>query len=224
MIALCLDHAARADAGAFTNDQLRTLKREGRDRATAIRGRFDWMRRDLLAVVGGNFYYEQRLILRINDRPCIWFNRDDHGFLLLNFDMPSVASEARARIRDNDWIIPPDAADVECPPRGRTLDIRYANNDRLKFEFFTLESRENFAARYPDVSTSLWISAIPFPSTGVEISEKASGTIIEFGPRYTRIAHGAQISNTLVDHNTGPAIQLSVSAHDFSLLHLDAEE
>jgi hypothetical protein len=55
MIALCLDHAARADAGAFTNDQLRTLKREGRDRATAIRGRFDWMRRDLLAVVGGKF-------------------------------------------------------------------------------------------------------------------------------------------------------------------------
>ena len=59
MIALCLDHAAKADGGAFTDDQLRTLKKNGRQRAEEVRGQFDWMRRDLLAVVGGCFYYEQ---------------------------------------------------------------------------------------------------------------------------------------------------------------------
>lgn len=64
--------ASRAFAfsgGAFTNEQLRTIKREGSAKAEAIRGRFDWMRRDLLAVVGGNFYHRCPVILQLGNRP-----------------------------------------------------------------------------------------------------------------------------------------------------------
>jgi hypothetical protein len=71
MIALCLDHASQADAGAFTDDQLRQMKRRGREASMAIQGRFEWMRRDLLAVVGGNFYYKTPVILEIGPRPCV---------------------------------------------------------------------------------------------------------------------------------------------------------
>lgn len=63
MIALCAMHHAKADSGTFTTDQLRSFKKEGSVRSVEIRGRFDWMRRDLLAVVGGNFYLETPVIL-----------------------------------------------------------------------------------------------------------------------------------------------------------------
>ena len=219
MVALCLDHAAKADAGAFTDDQLRTLKREGKAQAEEIKGRFDWMRRELLTVVGASFFYECATILRINDRPCIWFNRDPDGSLLLNFRMPSITGEPRARIEDNGWIVPPDAADVVCPPRGRTLDIHYPNDDRLKIEFFNIEAPDALCDRYPDVNVRAWVSNIAFPSTGVEITEKVSGTIIEFGPRSTRIGTN-QIRNLFAARIGGGAIQLNVSPSELALLHL----
>src|SRR5215207_2549038 len=52
MIALCAEHASKADHGAFTDDQLRELKRIGRSRATEARARFDWIRRRVLGIVG----------------------------------------------------------------------------------------------------------------------------------------------------------------------------
>jgi hypothetical protein len=45
MVALCREHHDKADAGAFTRDQLRQLKTK---RAHRVTGRFDWMRQDLL--------------------------------------------------------------------------------------------------------------------------------------------------------------------------------
>lgn len=41
MIALCLEHAPQADAGAFTDDQLRALKRGGGNLSDIIAGRFN---------------------------------------------------------------------------------------------------------------------------------------------------------------------------------------
>ncbi len=116
MIALCREHADKADHGAFTDDQLRELKREGRSRAAQVRGRFDWMRQDLLAVVGGNFYYEQRVIFQLGEIPCIWFDRDEAGYLLLNFKMPTISGRARAQIDQNFWSITPAVEKVICPP------------------------------------------------------------------------------------------------------------
>src|SRR4051794_11076039 len=51
MIALCRDHHPEADAGTFTIEQLRQMKRVGRDRALLLGGKFNWMREDLLAIV-----------------------------------------------------------------------------------------------------------------------------------------------------------------------------
>lgn len=220
MIALCLDHAAKADGGAFTDDQLRTLKKNGRQRAEEVRGQFDWMRRDLLAVVGGCFYYEQPIIFQVGDKPCIWFNRDAEGYLLLNFQMPSISSEPRAQIEDNGWVVPPIVADVVCPPRGRLLEIRYPNDDKLKIEFFSIESQDALAGRYPDANVKSWAFNLSFPSTGVEISEKVSGTTIEFGPRTTRLP-GFRLTNGFMMRNGGAAIGLGASPRDLSLLHLN---
>src|SRR3990172_955656 len=51
MIALCGEHHAKADVGAFTREQLREFKRGAIERAEEVKGRFDWMRHSLLAVV-----------------------------------------------------------------------------------------------------------------------------------------------------------------------------
>ena len=59
-----------ADAGAYTKEQLRQFKQEaGIQSAQELRGRFEWMRHSLLAVVGGNFYYETPVIFRLNEWP-----------------------------------------------------------------------------------------------------------------------------------------------------------
>jgi hypothetical protein len=71
MIALCQEHHDKADAGAFTQDQLRELKQQGANQSEDVRGRFDWLRRDLLAVVGGNMYYDTPIIFHLANQPII---------------------------------------------------------------------------------------------------------------------------------------------------------
>jgi hypothetical protein len=187
LIALCQEHASKADAGAFTIEQLRQLKQEGGARAAAITGKFDWMRRDLLAVVGGSFYYEAPIIFQIGDLPCIWFNRDENNYLLLNFWIPTISGEARARISDNFWFVPPSIGDLDSPPNGRRLHIKYSNGDELRIEFFEINSAIDLATRYPNSHTQQWANGLTYPLTGVEIWEKAPGTPIEFGPTTTKM-------------------------------------
>ncbi len=186
LVALCREHADKADSGAFTDDQVREFKRADAQRAESAKGRFDWRRRDILAVVGGNFYFRTDTILQLGDQPCIWFSRDNEGYQLLNFTMPTFSTQPRARVFENFWMVPPDVADLECPPNGRKLHVKYANGDNLSVEFFDIESRDALAVRYPDVETG-WSDVIDFPITGVEVAEKAPGTPIEFSPRATRL-------------------------------------
>ena len=71
MIALCAPHHDKAGVGAFTKDQLREFKARGAERALEVRGRFDWMRRQLLAVVGGMAVLDCPTIVQIGDHPII---------------------------------------------------------------------------------------------------------------------------------------------------------
>ncbi|MDQ6722466.1 MAG: hypothetical protein M3003_16970 [Candidatus Dormibacteraeota bacterium] len=211
MIALCVAHAATADGGAFTNEQLRTLKREGSAKAEAIRGRFDWMRRDLLAVVGGNFYHRCPVILQLGNRPVVWFRRDENGYLLLNFWMPTASGEERARVLDNWWVVPPAVADLECPPTGRRIHVRYPNGDDFRVEFFDIASADDFASRYPASANIAADSSIHFPVVGVEVSERAPGTPIEFGPIETRVG-GIHMIGNFMENISGAAIQIDMPA------------
>jgi hypothetical protein len=209
MIALCVEHAAKADGGAFTDDQLRTLKREGRAHADAAKGRFDWMRRDLLAVVGGNFYYRCPVVLQIGDRNVIWFSRDNAGSLLLNFWMPTASGQERARILENFWVVPPAVQDLECPPSGKRIHVHYANGDETRVEFFEIDSLTELIKRYPETGSIVRGAAINWPITGVELWEKAPGTQIEFGPKVTRIG-GIQISGSFMSDIGGAGIHLDL--------------
>ena len=210
MIALCLQHARQADGGAYTNDQVRTLKSEGAARAEAIRGRFEWMRRDLLAVIGGSFYYRVPIIVQFGNRPAVWFNRDDQGYMLLNFWMPTASGEERARIIDNWWMIPPDIADLECPPTGRRIHVHYPNGDDFRVEFFDISSADHLRQRYPDASVLRRVTDVTFPITGIEVWERAPGTPIELGPVVTQVGGISIIGGW--SSNSAVGIQLQLPA------------
>ncbi|PLS85964.1 MAG: hypothetical protein CYG60_09755 [Actinobacteria bacterium] len=74
---------------------MREFKQAGADRPEEVRGRFEWMRHSLLAVVGGNFYYDTPIIFQYQGEPSIWFNRDEDGYLLLNVRMLSTSGQPR---------------------------------------------------------------------------------------------------------------------------------
>ena len=209
LVALCVEHAHKADGGAFTRDQLAAFKREGRARANAVGGKFDWMRRDLLAVVGGNFYYRCPVVLEIGDRKAIWFSRDEAGSLLLNFWMPTASGEERATVSDNFWVVPPDVKDLECPPSGKRIHVRYSNGDEFRVEFFEIDSIQDLRARYPETAQIVEESDVSWPITGVELWEKAPGTSIEFGPKMTRV-QGLQISGSFMTGIGGAAIHVDL--------------
>ena len=185
MIALCSEHHAKADSGAFTKGQLQDLKETAAQRELAVSGKFDWMRNSILAVVGGNFFFETPIIFEFKGQPAIWFNRDDNGYLLLNVKMLTSARELRVTIEDNFWLSIGSPDDLECPPSGKLLKVKYTNHDELKIEFVELVSEEAVKKRYPEASPEQW--KIAFPITAVEVFEKVGGTDFEFGPRETRL-------------------------------------
>jgi len=78
---------------------LRSMKTVPNDRPE-VHGRFEWMREDILAVVGGNFFYETPNILVFRGKPMIWFNRDEERRLLLNLRMLTTSGLPRTRLMD----------------------------------------------------------------------------------------------------------------------------
>lgn len=193
MIALCGEHHAKADAGAFTNERLHALK-VNTSQAREIQGRFDWMRQRLLAVVGGNFYYETPNPVMIQNVPVVAFSRDESDHWLLNVNMPSLARQPRLSIEENFWLSRGEPDDIVCPPHGRSLAARYANGDTIRVEFVADLDTSALAARYADADVVRW--GLPSPLTVVEIEMLVAGTGIKFGPRSTQVG-GMMMVNCL---------------------------
>jgi hypothetical protein len=59
MIGLCGEHHPKADADAFTRDQLREYKRDAVEHAGEIKGRFDWLRHKIMIASAGIFLHRK---------------------------------------------------------------------------------------------------------------------------------------------------------------------
>jgi hypothetical protein len=172
MIALCREHHDKA--AALTVEQCRALKRVDPDRVS-VRGKFLWMREQIVAIVGGNYFFNVRCFVSYNWQPVVWVNRDDEGRLLLNF-IPIVAdaSEPHTHMEDNDWIIEGSPEDVECPPSGRLLKVRYPGGDTMSIEFREHSDFAKLITRYPRMKYSGW--HLEFPLLTVEVTLAVGGT------------------------------------------------
>jgi len=194
MIALCAEHHAKAGAGAFTLDQLRTFKRSSYALSAKVRGQFDWRRRDLVARVGGNFYLRTPLMIQVDDHPVVWQRRDDDGTLLLSLQMLTTTGEARLRMIDHEWYDIGHPAEFESPPSGRRIHARYPNGDDLAIEFWEATSLDHFVARYSVDTGSVPIMANEFPVSVADISMNVAGTGMSFTKDESRLG-GSLIRN-----------------------------
>lgn len=195
MIALCGKHHPQADGGAYTTEQLREMKALGAAANREVHGRLEWMREDLLTVVGGNFYYETPAPVRFRDRKVVGLSRDEHGQLLLETNMLSASQAPRMTIEENFWVIRGQPSDVECPPHGRLVCAEYPNGDRLRVEFVPDLDASALAARYSDAGLQRAWNGFPDRITALEIQMRVGGTEIEFGPRESRLPGGSVMRN-----------------------------
>lgn len=190
MIALCREHADKADNGAYTDDQLRRFKRFGAESAASIRGEFGWMRNSLVARVGGNFYVDTPILVAITGMPLIWFERNRYGELMLNYRL-----RAGAVITNNSWELSHDQLEhVICKPGGRSLDIRHKNGDRFAVEFTEYPDRESFRRAYTSTSSAaIPLGSRTFPVTVVDVTSVSSQGSFQLHPGWTSLPNGKKL-------------------------------
>lgn len=171
MIALCLTHHWRADN--LTVEQCRELKQTALSRAGEVVGRFDWMRRDILAIAGGTYCYETPRLVVMRGQPLIWFNRDENNHMLLNVVTPDANWNPRVSLVNNDWVIRGNPTDVDSGPKGAKLSIKYADGDRLIVRFREWETEEALARWHPTVRGE--VPEDRYPLTTVQIFLRLNG-------------------------------------------------
>lgn len=200
MIALCAQHHKKADGGAYTIEQLHALKKD-KANAKLVRGNLDWLRKDLLAVVGGNFYYETPRIITIDNIDLVSLVRDEDGYLRLNVNMLSLEPDERIIIEENSWENIGSPLDLRSPPQGKELEISYHNGDYLYLRFIELQSFEQAQQRY---ETDVF-KDITFPITAVEVNMTIAGTRIELTPISSQLV-GIKMTGCLSSHCGGGVV------------------
>ena len=196
MIALCAEHHKKADAGAYTREQLRSFKTNHAN-AETVRGSFEWLRNDLLAVVGGNFYYETLKVIQVDGVDLVSFSRDEEGYLRLNVQMLSLSAQPRARIEENMWSNIGTPSDLKSPPSGKLLEISYPTGDRLSVYFFELASIDAAVKRYGPAGFK-GAPDVRFPITAVEVNLAIGSAGISLSPAGTNLPRNNSISGCFI--------------------------
>jgi hypothetical protein len=175
---------------------MREMKGAPHDRPE-VQGRFQWMREDVLAVIGGNFFYETPHMVVFRGEPMIWFERDEDMRLLLNLRGLTASGLPRTRLENNDWFIRGDPVEVESPPNGARLRVRYENGDDVSIRFREWLVSNELGRIFP---RALALGSIlNFPLVTAEIVVEVGGTNIKFGPTSTQLP-GVQITGSVVSH------------------------
>jgi hypothetical protein len=152
MVALCLAHHTRADAGAFTVEQLRAMKSCRPDEP--IRGVFDWRREQLVLRAGAMTAVNASVVLQFGEQPAIWFSSDEQGNQLLNLDVCGIDGDLLFSMRGNEWLMVPAVDDLECPPSGKSLVLRAPSHGVSLNLRFSSVTRDELPQSYVDIGTA----------------------------------------------------------------------
>nr|WP_241810104.1 HNH endonuclease [Vibrio genomosp. F10] len=205
MIALCAQHHKKADGNAYTTEQLHEFKKN-RVHSKQVKGNLDWLRRDLLSIVGGNLYYETTVPVQIDGHNLVSFARDTSGFQRLSINMLSLRAEERLIIDENSWENIGNPVDLRSPPQGKELEVSYNNGDYLYLRFFEIENEEQLNSKY-GVSYS---SEFKFPITAVEINFAIGETNIDFSSSGTSVMGNSITSSVMAYCGVGFCIQTGI--------------
>ncbi len=183
-VPLCLTHSRQALDTSAPPERLRALAQAAERPDVRDRARPAWQQRDLLVRVAGNFFYETPILFRLGPVTCIGFTRGEEGSLQLTLRMPTASGQARAAITENVWQVPPEGAEVTCPPSGRLLEITYPDGDRFRAEFTDIAVEGALQARFGNVAR--WAYRLTYPVTLVELAATVTNTDLDFGPHHCR--------------------------------------
>ena len=194
MVALCRAHHQQAEAGRFTVQELRDFKRAARDAGEEeVRRRVAWMRHKVLAVVGGNFYYETPVALQIGPQAVVAHQRDDEGMLLLDVNMPSRTGEPRVRLDRSDWIETGLPTELASTPGERSLRARYAAGDVLAVGLTEVATEDALRHRYGDSALPRQLARygdrLEFPLLALEVTLQIVD-VLDLEPRRARVSGG----------------------------------
>lgn len=86
-------------------------------------------------------------------------------------------------MKDNDWLVSRDVADIECPPSSRLLAVKYPNGDSIRVEFRELDSAQAAAEAYPALKVYPdEFESLLYPLTAIEFQMKINALDIDIGP------------------------------------------
>lgn len=185
MIALCPEHHRKADAGIISNEELRELKANAKKEFESVKGDFDWLRRKVLLVAGGNFYFNNSIEIAFDKHPLVWFKIDEQGYKLLNLKLFDINGNVRVHIEDNVWIAKKGVKDIECPPSGKYLKIYLDNNDNIRLKFNEVNNIDDLIKLYPDFDSSYMLDEYPFST--LDVAMKLNDLNVDFQARKTII-------------------------------------
>jgi hypothetical protein len=195
MIALCRDHHDKADAGLYTIDQLRELKNNAKSNNQIIQSKFEWLRREIITMIGSNIYSNTPVIFEYNNEPIIWYNRSKEGYMLLNIRMDRIFGKSGLIIEDNYWVSYGKIDDLECPPNGKALKVTFQKINKFKIIFHEIISNEDF---HNKISSQFIINEESYPIVFLEIDLELKTENIIFNKLETNLG-GAIIKNIIVN-------------------------
>jgi hypothetical protein len=146
MIALCATHAALADGGRWTKDQLREMKQKPFVQSGRISAFYDYLRRDVVCLMGTVAYNVQD-ILDIDGERVIGFERDATGYDRLNLLIRDTNGRPVLVMENNMWTAyNRELHDIICTAHGKELQIIAKDgltNLQMRFRDFSVgEFRE----------------------------------------------------------------------------------
>jgi hypothetical protein len=128
IIALCPNHASKADGGAWTVNQLKQLKKHPYITLNKISDTFSYLRNDLVLMIGCLAYGFKEFI-NINDENVLGIGRTPQHYSAINMLIRDADGKSILEMKENDWIVyTANVLDFECPPRGKSFRIRTKGN------------------------------------------------------------------------------------------------
>jgi len=199
IIALCADHHDQADTGAFTKEQLITLKKSNHE---SVESKFHWRRKHTVFVCGGNFAYNCGGMLQVSGIDIVYFEKDEQGFDTLSLNIYDVCLNPIFVMRKNDWIARTDADDIEAPPRTPRLifksakhrvDIQIGFKDREKLTESERQISSDFGI--PEDENVVFVSftgsiPAPYPVLFAERSIVMPNGVVLTGNKMKNCGHG----------------------------------
>jgi len=123
MIAMCLAHHKMADAGTWSDEQLRYMKRQPFLTGDRVGGRLEWLRRDVFIQAGSNVALNPGVVLQVGEQKAMWTSRGPDGYLRFNFRIIDQHGAELLHLEDNEWIVTGPMADVRAAASANAIRL-----------------------------------------------------------------------------------------------------